>query len=184
MTAIAGIVHDGHVYLGGDSAGVERYGYSLAVRRDPKVFRNGELVMGFTTSFRMGDLLRYAFTPPRIHPDDDLDKWMRTTFVNEVRRCLKEGGWAGTKDGQETSGTFLVGVRGRLFEVEGDYQVGEASEGFNAVGCGAPIALGALYATEVADPCDRLIVALGAAERFSAGVRGPFTTVSTKGAAS
>ena len=50
MTAIAAIVQDNVVYIGGDSAGVG--GYSLEVRKDPKVFITGPFVMGFTTSFR------------------------------------------------------------------------------------------------------------------------------------
>ena len=52
MTAIAGLVHDGKVYIGGDSAGVA--GMDLHLRSDPKVFTVGEFVIGYTTSFRMG----------------------------------------------------------------------------------------------------------------------------------
>ena len=58
MTCIVGLVHEGVVYIGGDSAGVG--GMSLTVRADEKVFQNGEFLMGFTTSFRMGQLLRYS----------------------------------------------------------------------------------------------------------------------------
>ena len=56
MTCIAGLVHDETVYLAGDSAGTS--GWNLTVRADPKVFANDSYVMGFTTSFRMGQLLR------------------------------------------------------------------------------------------------------------------------------
>lgn len=62
MTAIAGLVHDGRVLIGADSGGVA--GWTLNVRKDSKVFTNGAYVMGFTTSFRMGQLLRWAFKPP------------------------------------------------------------------------------------------------------------------------
>ena len=50
------------MYIGGDRAGVA--GLSLTVRADEKVFQNGEFLMGFTTSFRMGQLLRYSLKPP------------------------------------------------------------------------------------------------------------------------
>ena len=43
MTCIVGLVHEGVVYIGGDSAGVG--GMSLTVRADEKVFRNGEFLM-------------------------------------------------------------------------------------------------------------------------------------------
>lgn len=176
MTAIAGLVHDGTVHIGGDSAGVG--GWRMTVRADTKVFRNGPYVFGFTSSFRMGQLIRWSLLAPA--PDGDLDRFMCTTFIDSVRACLKEGGFAKKNSEQEEGGTFLVGVAGRLFTVHSDYQVGEAVDGYAAVGCGEEPALGALFATAnmglAAD--ERLELALEAAERFSAGVRAPFAYVS------
>jgi len=178
MTCIAGLVHYGNVYLGGDSAGCASW--NLTVRADPKVFVNGSYVMGFTTSFRLGQLLRYAFTPPE--PEvADLHKFMCTSFTDALRQCLTDGGWAQKSKEREEGGTFLVGTHGRLFFVGDDYQVGEPADPYAAVGCGADIALGALHATQGAAmaPEERLAAALSAAERFSNGVRGPFAYVST-----
>ena len=172
MTCIVGLVHEGVVYIGGDSAGVA--GLSLTVRADEKVFQNGEFLMGFTTSFRMGQLLRYSLEPPRRHPDDDIHQYMVVGFVNAVRECLKAGGYASKKDDVESAGTFLVGYQGRLFEIESDYQVGIPGDGYAAVGSGQDIARGALFATQGQEPRQRVLTALQAAERFSAGVRGPF----------
>lgn len=176
MTAIVGLVHNGTVYIGGDSAGVT--GYSMTVRADSKVFTVGPYVMGFTTSFRMGQLIRYALAAPA--PDGDLDRFMATTFIDAVRECLKTGGWARKDNDREEGGTFLVGVRGRLFTVWDDYQVAAGADGYAAVGCGSELALGALFATARTRvrPERRIMVALQAAERFSAGVRGPFLCVS------
>lgn len=176
MTCVVGLVQGGLVHLGADSAGVA--GLSLTVRADGKVFRNGEYVMGFTSSFRMGQLLRYKLEPPA--PTSDLERFMATTFIDAVRAVLKEGGWAMKYSEQESGGCFLVGVRGRLFEIDSDYQVGEPAVGFSAVGCGQDIALGALYATDGQPVKKRLRTALEASERFSAGVRGPFSYASTK----
>jgi ATP-dependent protease HslVU (ClpYQ) peptidase subunit len=176
MTAIVGLVHRKTVYIGGDSAGAS--GWSLTVRADSKVFHNGDYLFGFTTSFRMGQLIRYALEPPR--PSGDTDRFMATTFIDAVRECLKAGGWARKDSEREEGGTFLVGVRGRLFTVYEDYQVAEAADGFAAVGCGDELALGALFATATTrmPPRRRIEVALSAAERFSAGVRGPFVCLS------
>ena len=44
MTCIVGLVHEGVVYIGGDSAGVA--GLSLTVRADEKVFRNSDFFDG------------------------------------------------------------------------------------------------------------------------------------------
>lgn len=171
MTCIAGLIHNGKVYIGGDSAGVA--GYDLAVRADKKVFRNGDFAMGFTSSFRMGNLLQHTLTPPRRHPDDDVHKFMVNEFVDAVRACLKKGGYASKENETEEGGTFLVGYEGRLFTIHSDYQVGEGLDGFAACGCGESYALGSLY-TSKGSPRARITKALETAERFSAGVRGPF----------
>lgn len=174
MTCIVGIVHDGTVYIGGDSAGVDSSRLMLVSREDRKVFRNGEFLMGFTSSFRMGQLLAHALTPPKRHPDKDVYAFMVTDFVNAVRQCLKDGGYAERHNEAERGGAFLVGYAGRLFQVESDYQVAENSCGFDACGCGDMIALGALAATQGGKPTARVEAALAAAEQFSAGVRAPF----------
>jgi ATP-dependent protease HslVU (ClpYQ) peptidase subunit len=173
MTCIVGLVDEGKVYIGGDSAGVNG-NWDLTVRADSKVFFTGPFLMGFTSSFRMGQLLRYAFVPPPHQPDVDLYRYMTVDFINAVRDCLKTGGWA-KKDGEkESGGVFLVGYRGHLFEIESDYQVGEAHDAYMAVGSGDSVALGALYATQKLPPLVRVRLALEAAERWNAGVRGPF----------
>lgn len=172
MTCIAGFVEDGTVWIGGDSAGVG--GWDLTVRADQKVFRNGPMLFGFTSSFRMGQLLRHALTVPQRHPDTDIDKWMVTTFMDAVRECLKSHGWAEKDKEQEKGGTFLIGYQGRLFHVADDYQVGVPKDGFDACGCGGQVARGALFATSHLKGKERLALVLSAAEHSSAGVRGPF----------
>lgn len=172
MTCIVGLVEGKKVYIGGDSAGVGDY--DLTVRADAKVFRNGPFLFGFTSSFRMGQLLRYAFIPPKHDSDLDDYQYLVTAFVNAARQCLKDGGFASKSNETESGGTFLLGYRGHLYRIEGDYQVGEAADGFNACGYGYNVALGALHATEGEDAEKRVRKSLKAAERFSAGVRGPF----------
>jgi hypothetical protein len=177
MTCIVGLIDEGTVYIGGDSAGVA--GFDLSIRADEKVFVNGPFVMGFTTSFRMGQLLRYKFQPPD-HPYEkdgllmDTRKYMSTIFIDAVRKCLKDGGYATKINEEESGGTFLVGYKGKLFMVDSDYQVGETLDNYNSVGCGNSIALGCLYVTKDRLPEERIQLALEAAERYNAGVRGPF----------
>lgn len=171
MTCIVGLVDKGAVYIGGDSAGVA--GYSLSVRADAKVWASGGMVFGFTSSFRMGQLLRYKLSPPARLVDQGTDEYLAGPWIDAVRDCLKAGGYASTDDGQEVGGQFLVGYEGRLFEISSDYQVGEPIDPYAAVGCGHDLAKGSLFSTE-GDPTDRVLLALEAAERFSAGVRAPF----------
>lgn len=174
MTCIAGLIYNGKVYMGADSAGVS--GLSLTLRADQKVFYNGSFLMGFTTSFRMGQLLRYNFKPLEHPKDMDIYEYMVTKFIDTVRECLKEGGYAVKNDKKESGGNFLVGYKGRLFHIESDYQVGENIISYDACGCGKELALGSLYSTEnLENPYKRIELALMAAEQFSAGVSRPFT---------
>lgn len=176
MTCIVGLTDGSAVCMGGDSASVA--GWDLNLDAGGKVFVNGPFIMGFTTSFRMGQLLRFALKPPA-HPKGMMtDAYMATVFVDAVRDCLKAGGYATRDKEVETAGTFLVGYRGRLFRVAPDYCIVEPPSGFDACGCGQMIALGSLHETAGTPPKERVRRALTAAERFSAGVRGPMTVLS------
>lgn len=178
MTCIAGLVEGGRVWIGGDSAGI--CGWRLDVRADPKVFRVGQFVMGFTDSFRMGQLLAHAFKPPALPKRKrDVDRYMTLDFMDAARALFKEKGFATVKDGQEGGGSFMVGVSGRLYVVERDFQAGRVVGSLDAIGCGADLALGALLVTGGMKPEKRIRTALRAAERRSTGVRGPFRVVST-----
>ncbi len=170
MTCIVGLIDKNTVWIGGDSAAIS--GIDLVVRKDPKVFKVGEFLMGFTTSFRMGQILMHGFNPPVI--SGDLYKYMINEFIPALRNLFKEAGFLELNANREKGGTFLVGVRGRLFVIESDFQVGEPRDAFAAVGCGDQIANGALFASKEVSARKRVKLALKAAERFSGGVRGPF----------
>lgn len=173
MTCIVGIQHESGVTIGGDSAGVA--GYTLTNRADPKIFVNGDYLIGFTSSFRMGQLIRYADLPKSLDREgEDLDRFMATTFVDGIRETLKNGGYATKESEQERGGVFLIGVSGRLYRIESDYQVGWSLDGYEACGSGWEIAHGALHATRDLKPEDRVTRALEAAAHHSTTVSAPF----------
>src|SRR4051794_21483555 len=99
MTCIVGLARGGKVFIGGDSAGVA--GWELSVRRDRKVFRNGEFLIGYTTSFRMGQILEHGFKPPPFPKSASLNRYMVVDFINAFRASLKEHGWAAAQNGRE-----------------------------------------------------------------------------------
>lgn len=176
MTAIAGLVDtDGRVFIGGDSAGIA--GYSRVVRADTKVFRRGPYVFGFAGSFRIGQLLHHVLNVP-IPPDNTkhLDAFMVGPFIDAVRECLKAGGANEIYREVETGGVFLTGIRGQLYCVDSDYQVGIPAIGYEAIGCGEDLVRGSLHATAPLkwSPRRRITRALEAAVTFSAGVAPPF----------
>lgn len=178
MTAIAAVVDAGKVWIGGDSVGADS-GWRKIIRADSKVFVNGPFVMGFTTSFRMGQLLRWSFDPPVCPADTDVERFMSTTFVDGVRDCLKKGGFAKKENEIEQGGNFLVGYQGIIWEIASDYQVGLSHDLYNAVGSGGETCVGSLHTTADMDmdPRDRLQRALRAAANHNAGVGPPFVFV-------
>ncbi|MFA5584618.1 MAG: hypothetical protein WDA09_10430 [Bacteriovoracaceae bacterium] len=181
MTCIVGWAEKDNVWIGGDSAGVA--GYSLTQRADEKVFKKGEFIFGFTSSFRMGQLIRYKLDIPRMEEGQDIDDFLHTKFLDSIIHCFKANQFARLENNEIKGGTFLFGFRGRLYQVEGDFQIGKQYFNFDAVGCGQDIALGCLFGlskTTIMRPEDRLMVALEAAETYSAGVRKPFHIVSLK----
>ena len=175
MTCVVGVVHKGRVYMGADSA-ASNTSFSRP-RVDRKVFHNGPYLMGYTTSFRMGQLLQHALKVPAPPFDADaLHGFMVTDFVNAMRTCFQEGGWLKQTEGRDKGGTFLVGVQGRLFVIESDLQVGEYTDSFAAVGSGDSYALGSLHTTATSDdgPRRRITKALDAAASFNPYVSKPF----------
>jgi ATP-dependent protease HslVU (ClpYQ) peptidase subunit len=171
MTCIVGLVEKGTVYIGGDSAGVA--GLNVTIRGDEKVFQNGPFIMGFTTSFRMGQLLRYKFDPPKQTVNADDMKYLVTDFIDACRKCFLDNGFGNAS----TGGTFLVGYRGNLYSIDNDFQVGIPTVGYDAVGCGEHLAKGALFASKGKKPEERIKLALEAAAAFNAGVAPPFTII-------
>lgn len=177
MTAVVGVVENGRVHFGADSQSTS--GWDLTLMAQEKVFAVGPYVFGYSGLLRGGQLVRYAFDPPA--PTTDLPRFMATTFVDALRKCLKDGGTAEKVNEREGGSPWvLVGVNGRIFTMGSDYSALESQESYAAIGSGSDLALGALYATEGQPVKRRLRTALEAAERFSAGVRGPFAYVSTK----
>ena len=178
MTCVIGLVHDGHVIMGADSAGASGW----TVRRTclPKVFLHQDrFVIGYTTSFRMGQILRWHLdVPPQFPPLADMG-YMVTVFVEAVRAVLKKHGFAKTDDNVETGGEFLVGYNGAVYAVGPDFQVNHHIDGFDAVGCGESFALGAMEALNGVGLAPRVQVlrALEVAAHFSGGVCEPFKVV-------
>lgn len=183
MTCVVAMVRDGQVYMGADSAGVG--GYNIRYRKDPKVFINGEMLIGFTTSFRFGQILQYEFSPPKHHSDVSIEKYMVSCAIPEMRKALKTHGYTTVNNNEEIGGQCLIGYRGRLFMIDSDFQVGETDDGFDAVGCGHDLAMGSMLATLKLMPSfpanSHLEMALEAAARFSAGVAAPFVFLNSGG---
>jgi ATP-dependent protease HslVU (ClpYQ) peptidase subunit len=179
MTCIVGMVENGKVYIGGDSASVS--GSDCHIREDQKVFQNGDMIFGFTSSFRMGQLLQYSLKIPDHDPRVDDFKYLCTDFMDAVIKCFKDKGYARNDNGEIEGGQFLLGYKGNLYMIASDFQVAKIKTPFDSVGCGMYYAIGALYILNKDSKLsaeEKMLRALEVAESNSAGVRKPFNIVS------
>ncbi len=191
MTCIVAVTDGTRALIGGDSAAVGEH--ELHLRATRKVFRTGPYLIGFTRSWRMGQILRHGTRfpdPPATREGEALEHFMVCEFVPAVRAAFKEHGFAKTarvtigmdliEEGQELSGVFLVALAGQIFEVRADYQVMRPIAAHAAVGSGATAALGALHALSTDAQLSleaRARTALEAAELYTPSVRRPFHLV-------
>lgn len=176
MTCIIALEYEGKVYMGGDSAAVS--GWDIQACANQKVFKVGDFLIGYTSSFRMGQLLQYNLDIPENTDGDDDIQYLVTKFIPAARNCLKDGGYTKIENNREDGGFFLVGYRGKAYMVADDFQATRMRNGFIAVGSGANYAMGALAALEIVDPESAVTRALEIAGTFSNGVCPPYYVVS------
>lgn len=181
MTCIVGMVwKNNRVFIGGDSAASS--GDIIYPVMNPKVFFVGDFLIGYTTSFRMGQLLQYTLKVPKHEADESTGEFMVCKFAESVRLCLKQGGFSHIENNEENGGTFLIGYKGGLFCMQDNFQVLESVHGMHGIGSGREYAMGALYSQgAIRNPKNAISEALHAAEAFSPFVRGPYTILSTPG---
>lgn len=180
MTCIVGLVDSGTVYMGADSAAVS--GWDTRITALEKVFLKDDFLIGYTTSFRMGQILQHQLKMPSRHTESEyvqgrdmpVMEYMVTVFVECVRDCLKKYGYSKIENNQEEGGDILLGYEGRLFRIGSDFQVNEYADGFAAIGGGYAYALGALQALVDIPARQRVRQALEISAYFSNGVTGPF----------
>ena len=180
MTCIIGLIENGAIYFGADSA-VSTH-CTIKTFKEAKIFRKGNILMGVSGPPRVKQLLHYTLKIPAHPKKESIEKYICTRFVDAARKCFKAGGYAKREHGVETGGYFLVGYKGQLFTVYGDYQALCATYNYAAIGSGEEVALGSLHTMQATKqtPETRIRKALLAAEEFSRGVRGPFTFLTLK----
>jgi hypothetical protein len=176
-----GMQRDGVVYIGADSQGTSHH--IKQTRSDPKVFAKGPFIIGMAGSFRYGQILRFKFEPPPHHPPDKDDyEYMVTDFVDAATESLESGGFLTTKEGvkntsvQGAYGYALIGYKGKLYYFGQDLQIGIVAEGYDAIGSGFEIALGAMWVLmqRKIKPEEMLELALRAASELNTTVGPPY----------
>lgn len=174
MTAIVGLVHNGKVWMGGDSA------YSTEdevwIQRDPKVFRRGDILIGTAGLGRFESVMRYLVEIPRIRKGMDVGYWVNVDLASEVRKALIADGYAHDAGAFEVKDCqAMIGVMGDLFVLDSDLCGWRTLCGYAVIGSGEGPARASLHETAKLQPRTRLKRALERAAAETTGVRPPFT---------
>lgn len=212
MTCIAGMVYDGGVCMAADS--MHSNSYEEFDSKIPKIFtrrfrenvydKKGELIkekwnellIGYTTSTRMGQILQYGEMQSEVPalfgaglPDYNGGDQLKYIFnlVEHFRWLFNDYGFLKeTDDGESEGGTFLLGIFNKLFLIQDDFSIIEPRELYEAIGSGAEVAKGALwYACTHEDdldfdPAEVVFQAVQAATDHCNGVGGTISYLSVK----
>lgn len=144
MTCIAAIIDkDGKGHIASDSLGSN--GHTKANYKNKKVFKKGDMLIGYTSSYRMGQILEYSLELPPRKVKQNLDKYMYIDFINAVRQLLKIHGFSTVQNNTEEIGTFIVVTEGHIFKVQSDLAILESRDKFDACGSGEDYAIAVLH---------------------------------------
>lgn len=175
MTCTIGILdNNGTVFIGSDSAATADN--LVDIRNDKKVFYNGDFIIGFAGSFKLGHILQYVFEPPKIPKGMNTDIYMNTIFVKQVKQCFDKyvENLGIIKDGL-FFGDWIVGCKNHLYHLYNDLHIGKLNKNYIAIGSGAMVALGSLYSTNNnPNSQERIEIALNASAEFTNTVYPPF----------
>jgi len=186
MTCIVGYVDNKNrkLYLAGDSIAADVKHYHCSIRKDPKVFKRDKFLMGFTDSFRMGQLLMSdeRFKVRKQKEKESNFNFMVNAFIPAVQELFDIGGYLKIKNEVFHGGNFLVGYNGELFEIQSNFQVATYNVHYAAVGAGEFYAMASLYTSDKFDLTaeEKITLALETAVNFSGYVRPPFVILSMK----
>lgn len=177
MTCIVGVEFGGKVFMGGDIQGTG--GNNKIVHTQPKVFHKKNVIFGYTTSYRFGQILEHNLADPVVPEDpNEIYRWLVTVLIPTIKDALMNNGY---KDG----GNCLIGVRDQLWDLQGDFSVLRSVRGYSACGSGAEYALGSMC-TSLKDIrqseeaySKAVATAISVASTFSPSVGNDSTIIST-----
>lgn len=158
MTCI--IAHNDGVssFIAGDKLGSN--GFTKTVQTEPKVFekefiklhddgltRTKEVMaLGYTTSFRMGQLLNYNLNLPEQDASQTFSQYLVLKVIPIIRQMFKEE-WGARDASQDVGGgQFIILHNHTIYEVQEDFSVLQPKTRITAVGSGTYHAIAAMQA--------------------------------------
>lgn len=175
MTCIVGVVENNKVYMGADSGCF--YGYDIS--QTEKLVKKQDIVLGLTGVSRLSQIIKYFVTIPKRPKNINDEEYVVVHLAESIRKAFKDAGQMTIDNNREDfEARILLGYRARLYTIDSALHVNPIQLDYWSIGCGGPYALGSLATPEDCSVEDKIMNALEIAEKFSAGVRGPFKIIS------
>lgn len=149
MTTIAAIQGKNWVVMGADTQSTHDDYFRVKMVDDKVVNNNGILIAGCGGGRGM-NLLQHTWKAPKPQPgrtQDQLDKWISTVFIPDMRQLFMDNGYDMKDDGDiaQHDNVFLIAVQGIVYIIDGDYSWDRDSRGYTSNGSGGDFAQGVLY---------------------------------------
>lgn len=158
MTCIIAHTDGVSSFIAGDKLGSN--GFTKTVQTEPKVFekefiklhddglsRTKEVMaLGYTTSFRMGQLLNYNLNLPEQDASQTFSQYLVLKVIPIIRQMFKEE-WGARDASQDVGGgQFIILHNHTIYEVQEDFSVLQPKTRITAVGSGTYHAIAAMQA--------------------------------------
>lgn len=168
MTTIIGIKTESSVLLIGDRRATDgtRYG----VLSEPKVFRVGDALIGYSGTLRSLQALKCGLQLRARQDGESPLQYLTGLLVTEMRLTFHD-----RMITDDAPGETIVACGGELYVITTDGSALAPHRGYDAIGSGQDYALGVMYANRhIVDPRLRLWKAMEAAAEFDSYTGGPF----------
>jgi len=140
MTCIISFERDNKIIIAGDKkASNSATGSNV---KEPKIFEKKKFMIGYTSSFRMGQILKHIWTPPSKKEDQTIDNYLYTDVINSLRQVFEVNNFGES----DTTGTFILVYKNRKFIYQSDNSLLEYEDNVISTGSGEEIAFGSVKA--------------------------------------
>lgn len=144
--------------------------HNILSSTQPKISTHGLYLFGYSGNGGVGQAVKYNFDFPAIKILN-IDKHMGSVFIPALRSFFEDNKIALPPNEEDSSG-FLVGIKGKVYEVDTfDFQCVEYE--MVSIGSGSGYAMGSLYSTSNLSPVDRITTSINSAIEYSPSCLGP-----------
>jgi ATP-dependent protease HslVU (ClpYQ) peptidase subunit len=165
MTCIVALKENGKIYFGADKALSDAY--TMRKISYNKIFKKGKYILGYTGSPRLGQLLEHVIELPEPPKSGANLHFIVSSFIESVRKGLKEYGFSEVDNNKEKGGIFIIGIDGEIFKVYNDFQVSTYENNVICCGSGEDYAEATMEALkDIFPPKERIAKAIEIAGKF------------------